>query len=295
MLSSSHSLLSITPSLLACDWSILRDEIHRCLDAGLRRLHVDIFDGVFVDSPEALTFGPPMVRAIRRSCESHAAMRNSDNKRHDETVHRSVVCLDLHMCVDRPARYVEAIASATLRSNSEGQAAAPTSVVHACFIFPWEALSGGLSEAIALAKQIAGSGLQCGVSINPSTDVTLLFPLLETGLVDVVNVLAVEPCFGGQAFGGDAMLDKIQALTTWKKKRQHDDFDAMMRPLQIMVDGGINEATAAGIWKAGADVLVTGTFLFGNSTSKTYDLESRARMLLAARNPPDIDQSRSLV
>mmetsp|Transcript_20532 Transcript_20532/g.30076 ORF Transcript_20532/g.30076 Transcript_20532/m.30076 type:complete len:330 (-) Transcript_20532:31-1020(-) len=48
----------ISPSVLACDWANMGSEIERCLGAGLKRLHVDVFDGVFLDSPNALTFGP---------------------------------------------------------------------------------------------------------------------------------------------------------------------------------------------------------------------------------------------
>jgi pentose-5-phosphate-3-epimerase len=48
----------ISPSVLAADWANMKDELTRCLNAGLSRIHVDIFDGVFLDSPEALTFGP---------------------------------------------------------------------------------------------------------------------------------------------------------------------------------------------------------------------------------------------
>ena len=260
----------------------MRDEIHRCLDAGLRRLHVDVFDGVFVDSPTALTFGPSMVEAIRRSCESHASMLIQSNNNlvgtttqlqqdDDETTNQRVVHLDLHMCVTRPSRYVDTMALAVASSSS--------SVVEACFIFPWEAVAGEITEAMALARKIVDAGMQCGVSVNPSTDVAFLFPLLETGLVRVVNILGVEPCFGGQAFEGETVLDKIRILSAWKKKHQHRNY----KPLEILVDGGINESTAAPIWKAGADVLVAGTFLFKRS-SICNDLQRRARLLLAAQS-----------
>lgn len=48
----------VSPSVLAADWSSMGNEIRRCVGAGLNRLHVDIFDGVYIDSPYALTFGP---------------------------------------------------------------------------------------------------------------------------------------------------------------------------------------------------------------------------------------------
>ena len=146
----------ISPSLLASDWSNIRGEIQRCLDAGINRLHVDIFDGVFIDSPNALTFGPQMVEAMRR-CS------------HDDTI------LDLHLCVDRPARYISAMK----------EAGGDT------FIFMWEGVKDG-EAALEIAREVVESGMDCGISINPSTRVEEIYPLLESGLIAVVDVLAVE-------------------------------------------------------------------------------------------------------
>ena len=56
--------------------------------------------------------------------------------------------------------------------------------------------SGGSTRteaAISLAKRIVGSGMKCGISLNPETDVADIYSMLETGLFDVVDLLAVEP------------------------------------------------------------------------------------------------------
>lgn len=210
----------ISPSLLACDWAAMRDEVHRCLSSGATRLHVDIFDGVFLDSPLALTFGPQMVHAIRRSCESF----------------RGVAILDLHMCVDRPVRFIAAMAEAGADR----------------FIFQWEAVDS-IESAMELAVEVNGSMLSCGVSINPETDVEELFPLLSTNLVDLVDVLAVKPGFGGQPFQHH-VLEKVRKLREWRETNMVD--------FEILVDGGINDETARGAIEAGADILVSGSFLF---------------------------------
>jgi len=47
----------VSPSLLASDWSDIRSEVMRCIEANVPHLHVDVFDGVFLNSPYALTFG----------------------------------------------------------------------------------------------------------------------------------------------------------------------------------------------------------------------------------------------
>lgn len=139
----------------------------------------------------------------------------------------------MHMCVDRPGRYVQVMADAGATR----------------FIFQWEAVSA--AEALTLARAIVDSGMKCGVSINPETHVQDLYPLLESGLFDLVDILAVHPGFGGQSFQ-DKALDKVRQLSEWRGSKV----------FEIMVDGGINSETAALAINAGADILVAGTFLF---------------------------------
>jgi ribulose-phosphate 3-epimerase len=209
----------VSPSLLACDWSNIKGEVERCIEAGTKRLHVDIFDGVFLDSPYALTFGPQMVKAIRKCSDE--------------------IILDLHMCVERPARYV------TPMKEAGGSS----------FIFQWEAMEDE-TEAIRLVQAVVDSGMDCGMSINPSTKVEEIFPLLKTGLVSIVDVLAVEPGFGGQKFQENARI-KVESLIQFREENKDATFD-------IMVDGGINEQTAG---KMRADILVAGSFLFNHPES----------------------------
>ncbi|KKR25417.1 MAG: ribulose-phosphate 3-epimerase, partial [Candidatus Peregrinibacteria bacterium GW2011_GWE2_39_6] len=78
------------------------------------------------------------------------------------------------------------------------------------------------------------------------TEVKLIEPYLE--LVDQVLVMSVHPGFGGQAFIEDSLL-KIKRLRELKSS------------LDICVDGGINLETAQKCLKAGANVLVVGSFL----------------------------------
>jgi ribulose-phosphate 3-epimerase len=165
-----------------------------------------------------------MVEAIRRSCDSFKTEERAS--------------LELHMCVDRPSRYVRPMAD----------------VGADAFIFQLEAMES-FEEASILAGSIVEAGMRCGVSIDPKTNVEKLYPVLETGLVDVVDVLAVEPGFGGQHFQ-EHVLQKIKALWEWR--------DARGLSFDIMVDGGVNDNTARRIVDAGADVLVAGTFLFNH-------------------------------
>jgi ribulose-phosphate 3-epimerase len=149
--------------------------------------------------------------------------------------------LDLHVCVDRPSRFVDVMAA----------------VGGDCFIFQWEAMEG-LDSAVQLAEKVVKAGMKCGISINPCTSVDDIFPLLERGLIDVVDILAVEPGFGGQRFQTIA-LSKIRSLKVWRELNSSLPFD-------IMVDGGINEETVADVFRAGADIMVAGTYLFRHPT-----------------------------
>ena len=90
------------------------------------------------------------------------------------------IILDIHLCVDRPARYITALADAGANR----------------IIFQWEAMIGKAHE---LAKAIVDNGMKCGISINPDTKLDSdILSLLETGFIDTVDLLAVEPGFGGQ-------------------------------------------------------------------------------------------------
>lgn len=108
---------------------------------------------------------------------------------------------------------------------------------------------------------IKSLGKKAGVSLNPATPLSVLDYLLPD--LDLVLVMSVNPGFGGQAFIPSA-LDKIAEI-----RRRIDTVSAAQggRPIDLEVDGGINQETAQAAVKAGADVLVAGTATFkGGST-----------------------------
>ena len=114
------------------------------------------------------------------------------------------------------------------------------------------------ADKAQLAKDIKASGIKAGVSIKPKTPVSeieLLLPFL-----DLVLVMTVEPGFGGQAFICD-MLPKISEL---KKIIDDKKYDCL-----IEVDGGINAETGAQCAQAGADVLVSGNYIFSSANPES--------------------------
>ncbi len=93
-----------------------------------------------------------------------------------------------------------------------------------------------------------------GVAINPATPATVLEEILPD--LDLVLVMTVNPGFGHQHFL-NSTLNKIQHV------RQL--IEQIKPACELEVDGGIDETTAAMCVKAGANVLVAGTAIFGNS------------------------------
>src|SRR6478672_10656216 len=100
-------------------------------------------------------------------------------------------------------------------------------------------------------------GKRAGCVLNPATPLAAIENVL--GDLDLVLVMSVNPGFGGQAFI-DSQLAKIAALRT--------AIDALGKPIDLEVDGGVNAETAKRCIKAGADVLVAGTAVFSGGPSK---------------------------
>ena len=120
-----------------------------------------------------------------------------------------------------------------------------------------------LHRSIQLIKSL---GKRAGVALNPGTPAEAVDYVLDA--VDLVLVMSVNPGFGGQSFI-PAMLDKIKAL--------RGRIDATGRAIDLEVDGGVNRDTAPAIIKAGADVLVAGSAVFGGDANAYADNISRLR------------------
>ena len=114
-----------------------------------------------------------------------------------------------------------------------------------------------------LIDKIHSLGCKAGISIKPKTNVKVLKELVK--YVDLVLVMSVEPGKGGQAFIPSA-LGKIKTLRKWIDKQ---DLNCL-----IEVDGGINGETGQKCRKAGVDILVAGSYLYGHD-----DIEERIKTL----------------
>lgn len=104
-----------------------------------------------------------------------------------------------------------------------------------------------------LVQKIKSFGLRAGVAINPATPIWVLEDII--GDVDEVLVMSVNPGFGGQEFI-ESSLEKISLL-----RGMRDDLD-------IAVDGGIDDKTAKKVVQAGANILVSGSYIFNSCDRK---------------------------
>jgi ribulose-phosphate 3-epimerase len=113
---------------------------------------------------------------------------------------------------------------------------------------------------------ISSHGCRPGVVLNPSTPVETLTEVLD--LVHHVLVMSVNPGFGGQKFIPNS-LNKIAALARMRAERKLE--------FRIEVDGGVDLTTVGDVVKAGAELLVAGSAVFGHG-----DIRANARQLLDA-------------
>ena len=143
------------------------------------------------------------------------------------------VPMDTHLMITDPIRYIDDYAG--LGSDN--------------ITFHLEAAS----DPQAVIDKIHSHGISAGISIKPATPVSEVKPYL--GSVDMVLVMTVEPGFGGQKFVADT-LEKISEIRYL--------LDSMGRPeVNIEVDGGVNGETVKLCREAGANVFVSGSYIFG--------------------------------
>ncbi len=138
--------------------------------------------------------------------------------------------LDAHLMMSEPERYLDAFLACGVEAVT----------IHG-------EIAGDVPDAL---RRIRDGGAHPGISLNPDTELAVIEPVLE--MVDLVLVMSVPPGFGGQAFRPVA-LEKLRTLRRWRRERGLE--------FALSVDGGVNDRTAPDCVAAGADILVSGSYL----------------------------------
>ena len=142
--------------------------------------------------------------------------------------------LDTHLMITDPLRYIESFAKAGadlltfhLESNSDPN---------------------------AVLEKIIQCGKRAGLAINPDTPFERVIPYLDR--LDLLLVMTIFPGFGGQKLMPETLTKVQQAVAYRAEKGLH---------YRVEVDGGVNADTAAMVAKAGAEILVAGSAVFGKA------------------------------
>ena len=199
-------MIKIAPSLLAADFSDLKNELDTVSAADY--LHVDVMDGLFVPN---IAIGLPLTKAIGKI---------------------SNVPMDVHLMITHPQDYVENFAEA-------GAEIISFHVESDC----------NIDECIA---KIRACGKKPGLVINPGTGIEDVLPRLKD--LYMVLVMTVQPGFGGQ---------KCKEECFEKVAKIRSEIDRLGLSVHVEVDGGITAENAPRAIRAGADILVAGSSVFG--------------------------------
>ena len=140
--------------------------------------------------------------------------------------------LDVHYMIEHPERYIKQTAKlGAMMMNVHFEA---TQHLH------------------RTVQEIHDAGMKAGVTLNPSTPVSMLEDIL--GDIDMVLLMSVNPGFGGQKFIENT-IDKVRRLRRMIAEKGLQTL--------IEVDGGVQGETAPRLVAAGVDVLVSGSYVFG--------------------------------
>ncbi len=146
-------------------------------------------------------------------------------------------CFDTHLMISNPHEYIEQYKNA----------GSDIITVH-------KEVCGHLDKTLSSIKN---TGCKAGVSINPGTDISGLEYVLDK--IDLILVMSVNPGFGGQKF----IKSSIQKIKNIKELVKNFNID-------IEVDGGIDDKTATLVKNAGANILVSGSFIFSGENKSIY-------------------------
>jgi ribulose-phosphate 3-epimerase len=221
----------VMPSILSGDFGNLAASAKKAEDAGADALHVDIMDGHFVPN---FTLGPKALGAIRKA---------------------TGLFLDVHLMIYNPFDYIERFVEAGADRIT----------------FHFEATED-VEDTLRFIKRC---NIESGLAFCPETSLSLIPKYMN--LCDQILIMTVHPGFGGQEFIADT-LEKIRftrdlcnrfRIRKGGVSLKEEEPEEALPPFSIQVDGGINLETARQCVEAGANVLVSGSYLYAAKDMKS--------------------------
>jgi len=214
--------IEVEPSLYGADFAHLGDQVEQLLRAECRVFHFDVGDGHFV---EPVTMGPVVLKSIA------------------PLVHRYGGVIDVHLMVESPGKYFEAVAAAGGDSVT----------------FHYEAVD----DVPATIRAAREQELQVGVAFNPESEPEDVAAV--AGDADIVLCMAIHPGYSGQEFM-ETTYDRVRRLRL-----------ALANDIHVQVDGGVGAENIKQIHDCGATLFVAATAIFGRE-----DLPRAYRRLVQA-------------
>ena len=153
--------------------------------------------------------------------------------------------LDVHYMIEKPERYI--------RQTTKLGAMMMNVHYEAC------------THLHRTLQEIHDAGMKAGVTLNPSTPICVLEDIITD--IDMVLLMSVNPGFGGQVF----IENTIQKVKQLRKLIDESGSKAL-----IEIDGGVQGDTAPRLVKAGADILVSGSYVFKSATPEQTIHELRS-------------------
>lgn len=141
---------------------------------------------------------------------------------------------DVHLMVENPDFYIEDF----VKAGADIISVQYESVIH-------------IDRTLQFIKSF---NVKSGIVLNPSTHESVLEYLLDK--IDMITIMSVNPGFGGQSF----ITSQLKKIEKVRKMVDNSGFD-----IDIEVDGGIKDINAKEVVKAGANVLVAGSYIFNSS------------------------------
>jgi ribulose-phosphate 3-epimerase len=200
--------VEVEPSIYGADFARLGEQLELLLRADCRVFHFDIGDGHFV---EPITMGPIVLQSI------------------SPLIHDEGGVIDVHLMVERPAKYFPPVAAAGGDSVT----------------FHFEAVD----DVAATVRAAREQELQVGIAFNPETEPEAVAAV--AGDADFVLCMSIHPGYSGQRFRDDTYgrLERLRA--------------ALGDGALIQVDGGVNHDNIRRVRDTGADLLVAASAVFG--------------------------------